>query len=136
MGDVINEYVRSMKIAAGLNEQLVYDAWDAVSGVSEYTVSKYLKNGVLYCSLSSSVVRSRLFPRRDELVRKINAYLLEDERAVTRSAFHESVEQWLRVAQQETVGVLIHLFYLLVYAAQQTQLAQVAFGHFYAAIDT
>lgn len=79
MGDVINEYVRSMKIAAGLNEQLVYDAWDAVSGVSEYTVSKYLKNGVLYCSLSSSVVRSRLFPRRDELVRKINAYLLEDE---------------------------------------------------------
>lgn len=79
MDDVIKEYIRSMKIAAGLNEQLIFNAWDAVSGVAGYTVSRYLKNGVLYCSLSSSVVRSRLFPHRDELVKKINSFLEQDE---------------------------------------------------------
>ena len=79
MGDVVHEYVRLMKISAGLNRQLVFDAWDAVSGVAEYTVGKYLKDGVLYCAMSSSVVRSRIFPRREELVKKINEYLREDE---------------------------------------------------------
>lgn len=79
MEEVIHEYVRKMKIEAGLNEQLVYDAWDAVSGVAEYTVSKYLRNGVLYCSMSSSVVRSRIFPKRDDLLKKVNDYLREDE---------------------------------------------------------
>ena len=79
MGEVVHEYVRKMKIAAGLNEQLVFDAWDIVSGAAGYTVSRYLKDGVLYCSMSSSVVRSRLFPKRDELVRKINDFLREDE---------------------------------------------------------
>ena len=78
MGEVVHEYVRKMKIAAGLNEQLVFDAWDIVSGAAGYTVSRYLKDGVLYCSLSSSVLRSRLFPRREELVRKINERLLGD----------------------------------------------------------
>ena len=57
----------------------LHTSWDAVSGVAEYTVGKYLKDGVLYCSMSSSVVRSRIFPRREELVKKINEYLREDE---------------------------------------------------------
>lgn len=78
MEEIVMEYIRTMKIASGLNEQLIYDAWDAVSGAASYTVSKYLKNGVLYCSLSSSVVRSRLFPEREKIVAKINRYLLED----------------------------------------------------------
>ena len=78
MEEVIMEYVRSMKIAAGLNRQLIFDAWDEVSGASASTVSKYLKDGVLYCALSSSVVRSRLYPRREELRRRINEKLLGD----------------------------------------------------------
>ena len=79
MDEVVREYVRSMKIAAGLNEQLIYEAWDAVSGAADHTVSRHCRGGVLYCSLSSSVVRSRLFPKRNEIVRKINEYLLKDD---------------------------------------------------------
>ena len=78
MDEVVKEYIREMKIASGLNEQLIFDAWDEVSGAASYTVSRYIRNGVLYCSLSSSVLRSRLFPRREELVRKINERLLGD----------------------------------------------------------
>lgn len=79
MEEVIKEYIRSMKIASGLNEQLVYDAWDTVSGAAGHTVSRFYRNGTLYCSLSSSVLRSRLYPRLGELVEKINGMLLEDE---------------------------------------------------------
>ena len=79
MDEVVKEYIREMKIASGLNEQLIFDAWDEVSGAASHTVSRYIRNGVLYCSMSSSVVRSRLFPKRDELVRKINDFLREDE---------------------------------------------------------
>ncbi len=78
MDEIVKEYIREMKIASGLNEQLIFAAWDAVSGAAPYTVSRYLKNGVLYCSLSSSVLRSRLYPKREELVRRINERLLED----------------------------------------------------------
>ena len=76
--DVMMEYIRDMKIASGLNEQLIYEAWDAVSGAGRQTVSKYVKNGTLYCSLASSVLRSRLYPQRDEIVRQINARLVEN----------------------------------------------------------
>ena len=78
MDEVVKEYIREMKIASGLNEQLIFDAWDEVSGAASHTVSRYIRIGVLYCSLSSSVLRSRLFPRREELVRKINERLLGD----------------------------------------------------------
>ena len=79
MDEIIKEYVRSMKIASGLNEQLIFDAWDTVSGAGAHTVSRYLKNGTLYCSLSSSVLRSRLYPKRSEIVRKINELRSRDE---------------------------------------------------------
>ena len=79
MGEVVHEYVRKMKIAAGLNEQLVFDAWDIVSGAAGYTVSRYLKDGVLYCSISSSVVRNRLFFQKQRILELINAFLMEDD---------------------------------------------------------
>lgn len=79
MDEVIAAYIKEMKIASGLNRQRIFAAWDAVSGASAYTVSKYVKNNVLYCGISSSVIRNRLFLNRDLLVRRINEFLLSDE---------------------------------------------------------
>lgn len=79
MDVLVSQFIREMKIASGLNEQLIYSAWDKVSGASGYTVSKYIKNNILYCGISSSVVRNNLFFHRDVMVRKINEILLEDE---------------------------------------------------------
>ena len=57
---------------------LYHAAWDAVSGAAKWTISRYCRNGILYCSISSSVVRSRLFLDRKDILEKINAFLRDD----------------------------------------------------------
>lgn len=78
MEELIAEYIRTMKLSSGLNRQRVYEAWDSVSGAAPYTISKRYDRGVLYCTLSSSVVRSRLFPQRENILREINSLLEKD----------------------------------------------------------
>ena len=79
MEELIQEYIRNMKIASGLNEQRIYAAWDAVSGAAKWTISRYCRNGILYCSISSSVVRNRLFFQKQRILELINAFLMEDD---------------------------------------------------------
>ena len=78
MEELISQYIREMKLAAGLGRQHVYDAWMWVSGASAYTVDLTFRNGVLYCTLSSSVVRNRLYFRKAELLRMLNECLEKD----------------------------------------------------------
>lgn len=79
METVISNYIREMKLVSGLNERRIFAAWDAVSGAAMYTVGRYVKGGVLYCNISSSVVRNQLFFQREQLVRKVNDFLQNDE---------------------------------------------------------
>lgn len=78
MDELIGEYIREMKIAAGLNTQLVFDAWDEVSGASIHTIGRFYRNGTLFITLNSSVVRNRLSFQKDALVRSMNARLESD----------------------------------------------------------
>ena len=75
MGDIMKLFVKRNGLAPGLNTSLVFAAWDKVSGVGPYTLRKFYRDGVLYCTLSSSVVRSRLFPWREGLKEGINREL-------------------------------------------------------------
>lgn len=79
MDELITEYIKEMKLMNGLNRQRIFTAWDEVSGAAGYTVGKYLKGGVLYCNIGSSVVRSRLMFQKDIILEKINEFLKEDE---------------------------------------------------------
>lgn len=79
LDEVIADFIREMKLASGLNRQRIFAAWDEASGAGRYTVNRYFRNGVLYCSMSSSVVRSRLSFQKDEIVRQMNRILSEDE---------------------------------------------------------
>lgn len=78
MDELVSDFVREMKLAAGLNRQLIYDAWDRVSGAAPVTISKYMKGRVLYCGISSSAVRQQLFFRRKSILDAINDLLRED----------------------------------------------------------
>ena len=78
MDELVRRYISEMKLVNGLNRQRIFEAWDQVSGAAGYTVGRYLRNGVLYCSISSSVVRSRLFLDRKDILEKINAFLRDD----------------------------------------------------------
>ena len=78
MEEIVSQYIKSMKIAAGLNTQRVFAAWDACSGAGPCTLRRFYRGGKLYITLNSSVVRSQLFLQKDLLVEKMNAFLSQD----------------------------------------------------------
>lgn len=79
LSDLIREYIRTSKLTAGLNMQRIFAAWDAASGAGRYTVRRFFRDGKLYITVDSSVVRSQLSFQRDALLEKINALLTQDE---------------------------------------------------------
>jgi len=78
MEEIVSRYIKSMKLAAGLNTHRIYEAWDACSGAARFTLKKYFRSGKLYITLSSSVVRNQLYFQRDLLVEKMNRFLEND----------------------------------------------------------
>ena len=78
MDKIVEAYIKSMKIAAGLNTQRVFAAWDACSGAASYTLRRFFRGGKLYITLNSSVVRSQLFLQKNLLIEKMNAFLSQD----------------------------------------------------------
>lgn len=79
MDQLVEEFIKSMRIAAGLNTQRVFAAWDACSGAGPYTLKRFYRGGKLYITLNSSVIRSQLYFQRDILIEKMNAFLAQDK---------------------------------------------------------
>lgn len=79
LSDLIRDYLRDARLTAPLNTQRIFAAWDAASGAGPYTVRRFFRDGRLYITVDSSVVRSQLSFQRDALVGKINALLADDE---------------------------------------------------------
>ena len=76
---LVQQYIKSMRLAAGLNTQRIFAAWDACSGAGPFTLRRFFRGGTLYITLNSSVIRNQLYFQREELVRKMNAFLSQDE---------------------------------------------------------
>jgi hypothetical protein len=79
MEEVVSMYIKSMKLTAGLNTQRIFAAWDDASGAAPYTLKRFFRDGKLYITLSSSVVRNQLSFQSDVLVEKMNSILAKDE---------------------------------------------------------
>ena len=77
--DLIQEYIRTSHLTPGLNTRRIFAAWDAASGASRYTVRRFFRDGKLYITVDSSVVRSQLSFQREALLEKVNALLAQDE---------------------------------------------------------
>lgn len=78
MDVLIDQFIREMKLSSGLNRQRVFEAWDVVSGAARYTVGRFYRDGVLYCTIGSSVVRNQLCFQKAYLIDRMNAYLETD----------------------------------------------------------
>ena len=78
MEEVIEEYIKSAKLASGLNTQRIFAAWDACSGAGPFTLKRYFRSGTLYITLNSSVIRNQLSFQKTELIEKMNARLSGD----------------------------------------------------------
>ena len=79
MEEVIEEYIKSAKIASGLSTQRIFAAWDECSGAGPFTLKRYFRGGTLYVTLNSSVIRNQLSFQKAELLRKMNASLSGDK---------------------------------------------------------
>jgi hypothetical protein len=79
MDELVARFVREMKLSSGLDRQRVAQAWNSVSGAARYTLGVTFERGVLTCSISSSVVRSRLYMQREAIARRMNEVLEKDE---------------------------------------------------------
>lgn len=79
MNELVEEFIRDMKLVSGVNRQRLAVAWNTVSGAERYTVDIYFKDRILYCTIGSSMVRNQLYFQKDVLMNQINAFLEEDE---------------------------------------------------------
>ena len=79
MQQLVQDFIREMKIASGVNRQRASEAWNTVSGASAYTLDVSLDHGVLYVVLNSSMARNQLYFQRDVLLKKINEFLESDD---------------------------------------------------------
>ena len=79
MQELVSQFIREMKLSSGFNRQRVFEAWNEVSGASRFTSDMFFRNGMLYCTITSSVVRNQLYFQKDLLLRRMNEYLDKDE---------------------------------------------------------
>ena len=79
MNTLIREVLKEGRMAEAFNSRCIFRAWDLASGAAEFTVRRYFRDGKLYITLSSSVVRSQLHFQQDVLLQKINSIARNDE---------------------------------------------------------
>lgn len=76
--DMMLAYIKYLKAAPALNTRRIFETWRKESGVGAYTLKLFFKDGTLYVTLSSSVVRNSIKPFINSIMAKINQSLQED----------------------------------------------------------
>lgn len=75
--ELVRETCREEGLETPLNEYRLIQAWSQLlgSGVRAYTKDLFIKNQVLYVTLTSSVLRQELMMNRRALVQRLNAHV-------------------------------------------------------------
>ncbi len=89
----IQEWLVAEGLGPAYNAQRVARVWNEVSGMERYTGNVWFKDGTLYVTLTSSVVRSRLSLMCPQLTERINEALCQDEMFIRGKAFTRYVNQ-------------------------------------------
>ncbi|MCC8094746.1 MAG: DUF721 domain-containing protein [Tannerellaceae bacterium] len=77
LGEVIREFFDdNTELYDKILEIRVQRAWGEILGpmVMQYTHNLYVRNGVMYVSLTSSILRSELILYTDRLIKSLNEY--------------------------------------------------------------
>mgnify|MGYP000854497555 CR=1 FL=1 len=77
IGEVLRQYFEENQfIKRKLAESRAVTGWSKLLGsmIASYTTNIYLRNGILYVSLSSSVLRSELLMAKERLISKLNEH--------------------------------------------------------------
>lgn len=74
LDEVLKELIKKEGLEDSLFRVRLFEAWDRKAGIqaARATTSKFYKNGILYCTISSSVLRNQLYYSLDGLLKSIN----------------------------------------------------------------
>ncbi|GGD57562.1 DUF721 domain-containing protein [Muriicola marianensis] len=77
LGEALQEFISSNKLQKGLDKVHVREAWANLmgNGVNNYTTGVELRDGTLYVSLSSSVLREELSLGKSKIIDLLNEEL-------------------------------------------------------------
>ncbi len=79
LGDTILMALKEMRISSAHNTHRIFKAWDDASGAGPYTAKRFFRDGKLYITVNSSVIRNQLYFQKSSLIEKMNALLEEDD---------------------------------------------------------
>jgi predicted nucleic acid-binding Zn ribbon protein len=74
IGEVLHEYIEAMSMRRKLKESRIEKIWKDLLGANAASLTRkvYIKNGVLFAHLNSSVLRNDLLMMRETLINRIN----------------------------------------------------------------
>lgn len=77
IGEVLQAFLKEANLESKIFEQRILKAWPEILGpeMASYTANLYIRNGVLYVSMTSSVLRNELFMSRERLVKSLNEHV-------------------------------------------------------------
>lgn len=80
MGGVLKQFIAANKLQKGIDRVNAREAWVKLmgNGVNNYTASVDLKNGTLFVSLTSSVLREELSHGKSKIISMLNEELGQD----------------------------------------------------------
>lgn len=74
---IIKEYIKEAQLEDGLLRVKIFKVWDLVVGDAgaKATSNKFFRDGVLYCTINSSIVRTQLYYRKEDIISQMNKML-------------------------------------------------------------
>lgn len=74
MGEAIRAFLKEANLEKPLKERQLVSSWESLLGksIARATREIYIRDGKLYVSLTSSVIRNELYMLQDEIIRKLN----------------------------------------------------------------
>lgn len=74
VGDIITDLLKKEHLDGKIDEQRILAQWPEVVGtvINRYTVSRYIKDRVMYVHLSSASLRNELMMHRTRLIASLN----------------------------------------------------------------
>ncbi len=74
ISEVMHEYIDAMSMRRKLKESRIEKIWEDLLGKNAASLTRkvYIKNGVLFAQLNSSVLRNEILMMRETLIEKIN----------------------------------------------------------------
>ena len=74
MREAIRAFLKESNLEKPLKERQLVSSWESLLGksIARATREIYIKDGKLYVSLTSSVIRNELYMLQDEIIRKLN----------------------------------------------------------------